>query len=435
MTDKNPFRLRTARALAGCCLAPLLSTAVLGGTITCPITRNQINISLTATFPNLCVIDSGVTYTNAAQVENTGKLGSLGTIENKGTFTNDAGANLVNEGAVLNYGTLTGGTVSNYGLLNNYGDGSLTPTQLINNSGATFNNAGTFTGDLYNVGGTVNNNAALNAQGFNFVGGTLTNGGTLIPFEGVNDQGTIINAAGGQIFLNSNFANKGPIQNSGTVSIFAGTTLTNTSGSGSYTQFAGQTIVDGELNVAPTTLQIQGGILSGEGEVNGDTYNTGGTVRPGDGGTGGTLYLGQYAQGSGAMFDTLIGASNYGRILGVGDSPFTLVSGALLEINLVDGFKPTDGETFEILNAAEIAGTFANAPSSGFEMDGFDWTIAYDSDEVILEAVSPVSGVGGSTSVPEPSSPALLALGVLALLVRTRWRRAARITWGSGSGS
>jgi hypothetical protein len=57
-------------------------------------------------------------------------------------------------------------------------------------------------------------------------------------------------------------------------------------------------------------------------------------------------------------------------------------------------------------------GIFANAPSSGFQMDGFNWTIAYDATDIVLKAGSPVN------TTPEPDSILLLLGAGLAGLTR-----------------
>ncbi|HTT17731.1 MAG TPA: PEP-CTERM sorting domain-containing protein, partial [Candidatus Sulfotelmatobacter sp.] len=129
-------------------------------------------------------------------------------------------------------------------------------------------------------------------------------------------------------------------------------------------------------------------------------------------------------QQSGATFDELIGASGNGVLVAVGGG-IQLDPGSLLDIELLNGFTPTDGETFDIMDAVLISGTFANAPTTGFEMDGFDWTITYDPGEIVLDAVSPVSGGGGGggTNVPEPSSFVLLVAAMIGLGILRIWRR------------
>src|SRR5208337_2269109 len=42
-------------------------------------------------------------------------------------------------------------------------------------------------------------------------------------------------------------------------------------------------------------------------------------------------------------------------------------------------------------------GTFANAPASGFQMDGVNWTVQYNGNSIILDAVSLVGGLVTAT--------------------------------------
>jgi hypothetical protein len=81
--------------------------------------------------------------------------------------------------------------------------------------------------------------------------------------------------------------------------------------------------------------------------------------------------------------------------------------------------------------ALQVSGRFADAPTTGFQMDGWDWTIAYNANDVVLDAVSAVNGGGGGnggggTTAPEPSSFLLLLGGVAALVAGVNRRNRIR---------
>ena len=90
--------------------------------------------------------------------------------------------------------------------------------------------------------------------------------------------------------------------------------------------------------------------------------------------------------------------------------------GGSLDINLLSGVTLTNGETFDILNYGTESGAFANAPTTGFSMDGWKWDINYDyagQNKVVLTADSPIS-------TPEPGSLILLGTGLASLLAYRR---------------
>jgi hypothetical protein len=232
--------------------------------------------------------------------------------------------------------------------------------------------------------------------------------------------------SGSNLTLQGTVTQTGAFTNAGTLIINSGATLdNNTTVTGgtvfSYVQTAGHTIVDGTIGAGGPAVQLQGGVLSGTGSVNSGLVNVNGIVQPGGGGAAGTLFTTSYEQQSGAIFNELIDASGNGRLFALAGE-IKLDPGALLQINLLNGFTPTDGETFDIMFASELSGTFANAPATGFEMDGFEWMIAYNSDDIVLDALSPVNGGGGGTNTPEPSTFPLLAIGITALVVYS-WRK------------
>jgi hypothetical protein len=125
----------------------------------------------------------------------------------------------------------------------------------------------------------------------------------------------------------------------------------------------------------------------------------GGTTLPGASGTPGVLAIaGNYQQASSGVMDELIGAGAHGVLDVKGAAG--LGSGAL-SITLLGGFDPV-GDKFDILNYESFSGTFSNGTS--FVADGYDWTLNYGKNDVVLAAVA---------ETPEPSTPVLLFFGGL----------------------
>jgi len=225
----------------------------------------------------------------------------------------------------------------------------------------------------------------INNIGFAF---TLTNNGTIIANQ-------------------SNALQVGPgsVVNNGTMQVISGSTLEVLS---PFTQNAGKTQVDGTMFVSSGEV-VNGGTVLGTGTINGNVTLTGGVMQPGGAATPGALVInGNYD--SNAAFNELISGS--GNSLLVVNGLSTLESGALLTIDLLGGFTPFNGQTFILMDYfAGSSGTFANAPTTGFQMDGFNWTIAYNATDIVLDAGSPV----GTAPTPEPGSLVLLVIGVAGL--------------------
>jgi|HubBroStandDraft_1064217.scaffolds.fasta_scaffold01307_10 fibronectin-binding autotransporter adhesin len=442
----------------------LQGTVTTGGTLTL---GNGVTLdgNGTGTLNNFATITgNGVTLTSL-NVNNVGTITGLGAgITLNGVSLDGAGSS----SGVLNglFTPLNGTTIANSQLGSGatsftVPDGStlaLRGTMLLGanlslGSGTTLNGGGqtsltNFTGFPLTISG---NGATL--IGMNINNGafdTLTGTGAGLTLNGVGVTGgflsgqfttlngtTVSNAtldsfnltAGSTLALEGAITQNGSFTNAGSLLIDKGATLNNP-GTTSYVQSAGHTIVDGTIGVGSPAVQLQGGILSGTGAVFSGLVNVGGIVQPGDGGAPGTLFTASYEQESGATFDELIGASGNGTLFAEG-SNITLDPGALLNIDLLNGFTPADGETFTVMLALQVSGRFANAPTSGFQMDGWDWTIAYNANDIILDAVSAVNGGGGGnggggTTAPEPSSFLLLLGGVVALLAGMNWRNRVR---------
>ena len=432
------------------------NATITGATIT---TLNGGEMGLSSSTIQGGVLDIGSGFLNAGNNTLDGSTGA-GAVTIQGTLTSIFGNTLLgvinNQGNILagsgagtsNFLTLGGDTVLQGGgtvtLANSGGGGTsfIDGTHVLTNVDNTIQGAGVI-GDgtfgfptlINQAAGTINANVAgqlLNINGvFTSNEGLMeaTGGGELLLFNSrvANEGGTIL-ANGGSVILNAT-----PLTNDGgTVQVNAGSLLQVLA---PFTQTGGKTQADGTM-LAAFGENVSGGSVLGTGTINGGVTMTGGTMQPGD--APGTLTINGDFSASGAMFDELIDTSGNGLLAVNGTA--TLGPDSLLNIDLLSGFTPFVGETFTLMDFLSGTGVFANAPASGFQMDGFNWTIAYNANDIVLEAGSPVTGGGGggggTTATPEPSSLILLGTGLAAVLVcsLSRKRAALRsIRWTYGN--
>ena len=421
---------------------------------------NQTSGAILSNTPGGTLLIKGILMTNAGVMgaTNSGELDLNVSINNAG------GTIAANGGIVeLNGNTVFGGTLNNVsGTL-----GTRTSTTLDGSTAAgALTIRGTYTGDVgttTNILGTINNqgniqvnsgggqNTALTMQSSvtlqgggtvalanlggsgvgriesSLVGLTLTNVDNTVQGVGIIDGGPgalqILNQVGGTIRANTPGGTlellNTSLTSAGMVQVDAGSILRVTNSP--FTQTGGRTQVDGLLS-ATLGESVSGGMMLGTGTINGNVTMTGGTMRPGGANAPGTLTInGDFLQ-TGSLFDELIGSTGNGLLMVNGSA--TLGHNTNLDIEFADGFTPFAGETFTLMDFTTGAGFFLNAPSSGFVMDGFDWTIAYSANDIVLDAVSPVTGEGGGggTSVPEPGSGALLLSALAAMFACARLR-------------
>jgi len=264
----------------------------------------------------------------------------------------------------------SGGLIKNYGTVNNAYSGGLLATSV----GGTFRNYG-----------TINDNSGYYSPSSN--NGTLNNYGTL------NSSGR--------------FENNGTLTNAGAFNV----TALGVTGTGTFTQTAGITKVDGALFQA--AISISGGLLGGDGELN----STGGPVAIGPAATinpGGSItndpgdFTGSLAIGSidieGTLNIEIAGLLDFDTVTVFNDITFN--PGSTIEFDL-DGWQPSAGDSLDFLFADTLTG-FGNITYSFL---GLDPNLDFD---VLLTPTADLQ-LTFANAVPIPASLWLFGSGMLGL--------------------
>ncbi len=215
---------------------------------------------------------------------------------------------------------------------------------------------------------------------------------------------------------------QGTIRNTGTFEV---TGLAQ--GGANYIQTAGETIVDGSLDV--NSVSVDGGVLSGGGNINSNVFNSnGGLVSPGN--SPGTLsIIGDYTQDDpsqggidGELFIEL-GGLIAGDEYDVLDVSGTATLGGVLTTDFIDSgnglFSASAGDVFDILSAETIAGEF-DLLTLAVLGDGLFWDVNYLTDfsgttDIVRLSVS---------AVPVPAAVWLFGSGFLGLIGMARRKKA-----------
>jgi hypothetical protein len=369
------------------------------------------------------------------------------TIQGAGVIGNGTAMNLVNEAG----GTLLADEPGKTLLINNNG--------TVTNSGAmqvNFESTMHVTGNLTNFSGNTLTGGTYSVQGFgggigtlmidsfgNHSGGEIVNNAAAIVLNGTSANALFVDAGGNNALAplasnlasgsltfegGYNFQTDGNLKNAGVVLIGGSGSVLNigSGGTGTYTQTGGSMTIDsgGTLNahtivfeggsiqndgtIDPVDFQVLDATLSGTGTIDGDLTNDG-TVILGDSATSpGTLTVtGDYVQNSdGTLFEG-IDASNSGLLSATGD----VTLDGILDIALLDGFTPTNGETFELMDyTGAESGIFSTITGS----DAGFWSVLLESGQVDLEFNS--SGSTITNTVPDVGSTLLLFSAGLASL-------------------
>jgi hypothetical protein len=362
--------------------------------------------------------DSSGFFVNESNIEGTGQITLVQGITNKGVINDNVpvgSAGLVlsfgNEGSsgIINQGTIeasNGGKVQFYPDVSFDNPGTLTAaaksTIFINNNFVNLSN-GTLTGGTYNVTGTLE------------IPGNITTNDAKIVLTGKASQilnpnsnalaGFVTNASKGSFELkgSQSFTSVGTFTNQGAISIGKGSTFTVGSG-GTYLQSEGRTTVNGKLALSTTEeridesdsesdpaaadIRIAKGSLLGNGGTIAAHVSSSGTVIPAASltTTGKLGITGAYTQTAAGALDANIAGASSGQfnLLTVGGAASL---GGTLNIGLLNKFVPAVGDTFEILTARKVTGTFATVNGTKIN-DSEHFTVTYNSDNVTLTVVS-----------------------------------------------
>jgi hypothetical protein len=371
----------------------------------------------TSTVSNAGTVNANVSGQTLA-IDNTTLTGG-GTFEATGGGTLSIGAHLTGSSAVIHADTGTvlidgGGIAGTFAAATGSGISfSSNSANVI--SGATVNGVLTFVGAAYaqlyqtnTFNGSINIATTSNGIQLHDSGSSLNIGakgqlhgyGSVYQLAGgatVANSGTVAADVPGQTlgFSTDNFSN------SGRINVVPGAVM---SVFGLLVQSAGMTDVNGQLNLE-NTLRLQGGILGGDGTVNGSVDNSGGIVAPGNS-PGLLTLMGNYQQDAGGAFDVELGGYTAGITYDQLDVSGQANLSGNISVDLVNGFVPHIGDTFTVLVDSGQTGSFATQSSD----DGLTYNVIYNPTNVQITL----------TAIPEPAAITLSLAAVSLLGIRRR---------------
>ncbi len=356
------------------CLSALVSTAQ---TYTYTGTGNWTNVANWDTYPGTTIGFSETVIINGNATLNT-SIDLTGTVLvfGTGTFINSGGNIQINAGgALINTGVFN---IENSGTLNISGGGNFNIQGNMANSG-TINNTGTIQtlGNIIveNTGIVTNNSIILINSGTINNTGTITNSNSFI----VSNTGILNNNTGGSITNTSTLYNGTVLNNTGIVNNQSGGTFNNEGTLNNNTDG----IVNNTGVIEDTGIIINLGTLSGQNISHTGDFSNAGTLNPGNT-TGTYIFTNNYTQLSTAILATEIeSTSNFDAVTVTG----TVNLSGTLKVSLLNGYTPSYGDSFTIVTAGSISGTFSTLDLATNIPVNSQWHIRYTTTEVILELI------------------------------------------------
>ncbi|MGN7612997.1 FG-GAP-like repeat-containing protein, partial [Magnetococcales bacterium HHB-1] len=284
------------------------------------------------------------------------------TVSGSGTLTNEATLNLrtTNDQFDVTIENSADGTI----IINGVGSVG-TSSQLFN---AGLNNAGML--ELRSDHGSYSANINLGSTQI------LTNSGTIQTIgstSGTNNINGTIDNSGRIQTIDDSLVIQGGINNSGTLETLTGLTIT----------------VSGSDNVLDNQAS---GTITGTGILelsSGATFNNAGIITPGGLNSIGTLTINSdYTDTSSA--NLLIDVASTDSMDQLTINGNHTIAGALT-LNFLNGFAPTDGQTFQLIQASNQNGTFDQINHN--LLDNFSFTADYSNNQVLIttHVAAPVS--------------------------------------------